>query len=532
MYKTLYEPFDRSVTAHPDRVALRFGRLSFTYADLSEQVRLLATQLRDFGVDRGDRMVICAGNRPETVVGFWAALAVGAVATVISHEQGTSKIRHVLHDSGAVVMLAPATLFQTIIEDGPVALKGAVVLDATAPLGPAPIATVPFPGRTDRAGEPWHSAATISEDLAALVYTSGTTGPAKGVMLSHGNMLAALASLNEYLGNRPDDVFLNVLPLAFDYGLYQMIMAFSVGATLVLERDMVLPLQTLKTIQQHGCTVVPGVPVFFDLIAQFSRLGRFDLSSVRYVTNTGAALLPQHIEAIQRLFPRAAVYSMYGVTECKRCTYLPPHLIDAKPASVGVAIPNTEILIVDEQDRPCPPHQVGQLVVRGATVMQGYWQRPDDTAERIRQHPVRGGRCLYTGDYGYLDDDGCFYFKGRMDDVIKVRGRKLIPTEIEEVLCDIEGVREAVVVCTERADGEHHIAAFVSADNGRVDADVLRTGCRRELESYQMPAQFEICQRLPRNENGKVDKEALRRLFPLPERTDGGDLVGNTRCSA
>ena len=200
---------------------------------------------------------------------------------------------------------------------------------------------------------------------------------------------------------------------------------------------------------------------------------------------------------------------MYGLTECKRCTYLPPHLIDVKPGSVGIAIPNTEILVVDEHDQPCPSFQVGQLVVRGGTVMQGYWKRPEETARKIRQHPVYGGRCLFTGDYGYLDAEGCFYFKGRMDEVIKVRGRKLIPREIEDVLRQLEGVREATVICSAVDEGDYHIAAFLESADTALDEAQLYAGCRRHLENYQVPHRFVILDRLPRNENGKIDKPLL-----------------------
>jgi acyl-coenzyme A synthetase/AMP-(fatty) acid ligase len=257
---------------------------------------------------------------------------------------------------------------------------------------------------------------------------------------------------------------------------------------------------------------VPGVPIMFELLDRAASLGRFDLSHVRYVTNTGAALLPRHIETIRRLFPGAAIFSMYGLTECKRCTYLPPHLIDSRPGSVGIAIPNTEIMVVDDEDRPCPPDVVGQLVVRGGTVMQGYWRCPEATAERIRRHPVTGGRCLYTGDYGSLDDEGFFTFKGRMDEVVKVRGRKLIPREVEDVLRRIPGVREAAVTCAARDDGDHDISAFVELETGAdLDEASLRDACRASLERFQVPTGYRVVDRLPRNENGKIDKPALVR---------------------
>jgi amino acid adenylation domain-containing protein len=512
MRKSLFEVLRVTAERRPEKTALIHKKRSWSYRDLMLEIYRLGAQLQCFGVRRGDRVVVCCGNQPETVVGFWGVLGAGASVSVISPEQDIAKIQFILQDSQATALVVAWDVYAEIAPRlaAMESLRGVVVVGGSVDQE-TPIPAVEFPGPVEP-GE-FVPAGTISEDLASLIYTSGSTGEPKGVMMTHANMLAALASLNEYLRNTEDDTFIVVLPLSFDYGLYQVIMAFSVGGTLVLEHDMVLPLQTMKAIAGYRCTAVPGVPVFFELLEQFSRFGPFDFSSVRCVTNTGAALLPRHIATIKRLFPQADIYSMYGLTECKRCTYLPPHLVDVKPGSVGIAIPNTEILVVDEHDRPCLPYQVGQLVVRGGTVMQGYWNRPEDTARKIRVHPTYGGRCLYTGDYGYLDDDGCFYFKGRMDEVIKVRGRKLIPREIEDVLRQLDGVREASVICSARDEGEYEIAAFVESAGCDLDEAQLYAGCRRHLENYQLPHRFVLLDRLPRNENGKIDKLVLARQY-------------------
>ncbi|MGH3159884.1 MAG: class I adenylate-forming enzyme family protein, partial [Streptosporangiaceae bacterium] len=305
MYKSLYEIFCAGVSSQPEKIALIEGQTQLTHTEVAGRVRRLAGQLQSNGLRPGDRVVICAGNRIETVVGFWAAQAAGGVPVVISHEQSLAKIWYIIADSAAVALIALAPIAAGICgENRPPSLSYVI---------PVTDEDTVFTGQLSPVD-------VISDDLAALIYTSGSTGGAKGVMLSHANMMTALASLNEYLANTPGDVFLCVLPLAFDYGLYQMIMAFSMGATLVLERDMSLPLQVIKDISRHRCTVIPGVPVFFELLDRFSRFSFPDVSSVRCLTNTGAALLPTHIAAIQRLFPGADIYSRYGVTECKRCT--------------------------------------------------------------------------------------------------------------------------------------------------------------------------------------------------------------------
>ena len=227
-------------------------------------------------------------------------------------------------------------------------------------------------------------------DLASLIYTSGSTGEPKGIMLTHRNMLAAATSITAYLENREDDVILDALPLSFDYGLYQVIMAFRMGATVVLERSFAYPAQVLDDLVHERVTGFPGVPTMFATLAGMKDIEAYDFSSVRYVTNTAAAIAPQHIDFIRRTFSRARFYSMYGLTECKRVSYLPPEDLDRKPDSVGVAIPNTELWVVDERGERVGPGVVGELVVRGATVMKGYWNKPEATAERLRPGPLPG----------------------------------------------------------------------------------------------------------------------------------------------
>ena len=256
-------------------------------------------------------------------------------------------------------------------------------------------------------------------------------------MLTHRNMLTAATSITTYLENVEDDVILGVLPLAFDYGLYQMIMAFRVGARLVLERSFAFPAAGARASMAEER--VTGLPRRADDLRHPRRDedARSSTTSpaIRYVTNTAAALPVKHIAVLQRALPDSArIYSMYGLTECKRCTYLPPEDLERKPTSVGIAIPNTELWIVDEDGQRLGPDEVGQLVIRGATVMKGYWEKPEATAKKLQPGPLPGEQVLYTGDFCRLDDEGYLYFVGRMDDIIKSRGEKVAPKEVESAL--------------------------------------------------------------------------------------------------
>jgi acyl-CoA synthetase (AMP-forming)/AMP-acid ligase II len=283
------------------------------------------------------------------------------------------------------------------------------------------------------------------------------------------------------------------------------------GARLVLERSFTFPSQVLSVMARERVTGFPGVPTIFATIAGMKSLAQYDLSSIRYVTNTAAALPVKHITILKELFPQARIYSMYGLTECKRCTYLPPKDIDRKPESVGIAIPNTELWIIDEDGNRVGPNTVGQLVIRGATVMKGYWEKPESTAKKLKPGPLPGEMVLWTGDYCRLDDEGYLYFVGRMDDVIKSRGEKVAPKEVENALMNVTGVREAAVIGVPDELLGHAVKAFVVLDPGveMTEKDLIKE-CQKRLESFMVPKTIELVAELPKTTTGKIKKTDLR----------------------
>src|SRR4029450_3933657 len=201
---------------------------------------------------------------------------------------------------------------------------------------------------------------------------------------THLNMVAAATSITTYLENRPDDIILNVLPMSFDYGLYQVLMAFKIGGTVVLEKSFAYPHAVLQRLAAEKATGFPIVPTISAILLQLD-LSVYDLPSLRYITNTAAALPTEHIRKLRQAFPQARLYSMFGLPECKRVSYLPPDQLDIRPTSVGKAMPNVEVYIVDEQNQRLPAGEVGELVVRGPNVMRGYWKRPEETDRALRR---------------------------------------------------------------------------------------------------------------------------------------------------
>lgn len=501
----------------PDKTALVCRGERLSYAEIDARSNALAHALRRRGVERGDRVIIFDDNSIEAVIAFWAVLKANAVVSIVHPQTRVDRLTYLLNDCRAAALITSASLTHTFAE----AARRSPLLKVTLIAGSVePPALEGIHGSwiswdDALAAEPSDRPprrGAIDLDLAAIIYTSGSTGDPKGVMLTHRNMITAAVSISTYLENVEEDVILNVLPLSFDYGLYQMIMAFRVGARLILERGFTYPARILERVAEEKVTGFPGVPTIFAILSDFSSIHEFDLSSIRYVSNTAAALPVKHIQKLQEIFPRTRIYSMYGLTECKRCSYLPPEDLARKPESVGIAIPNTELWIVDENDdtKKLGPNQVGQLVIRGATVMRGYWEKPEATAKRLRPGLLPGEQVLYTGDLCRLDEEGYLYFVARMDDILKVRGEKVAPKEVENALVSVPGVREAAVVGIPDPILGQAIKAFVvlEKDASLTEKDILRE-CQALLEGYKVPKQIVFRKELPKTSTGKIKKADL-----------------------
>jgi long-chain acyl-CoA synthetase len=531
----VHEWLTRSAQRHPAKIALVCDGRRWSYGELEAASTRLAHHLVRLGVRRQDRVVICLDNSAEAVIAMYGVLKAGGVFALVTSLLKPPKLAYVLNNSGARVLIAQTE-------------KSLVVRDAMERLslpcdivwvGPTEAMPEDAAGRSlswddmmaESAGEatsglppPPTLPRCIDADLAYLIYTSGSTGQPKGVMGTHRSVISAARSIIQYVGNTPDDIILVVLPLSFDYGLYQVLMSVMFGGTVVLEKSFVFLHPLLERIAQEKVTGFPIVPTILAMLLKMKDLQHYDLSTLRYMTNTGAALPVEHIRRLREIVPHVRLFSMFGLTECKRICYLPPEEIDQRPGSVGKAMPNCEVFVVDEAGREVAPGEVGELVVRGSNVMSGYWNDPAATQRVYQRREATGETVLRSGDYFRRDEEGFLYFLGRKDDMIKCRGERVSAKEVENGLCEFKGVLEAAVIGVPDDILGQAVKAFVVTDAGAgiTQRDLIKY-CVENMEIFMVPKYVEFVDDLPKTPNGKVDKVGLKAGCSSVETAGGPD---------
>lgn len=477
---------EHAATHAPDRAAVVTARGVLTYRELSSVIAGCAARLRDAGVRRGDRVLISLAA-PEAAVGWlFAALRVGAAFVMAAPEAPAEALRHVADDAEARL----------------------AVLDPLDPRGAGLSAWTPVVAGDDyRPGPPARSApaAGLATDTACLIYTSGTTGRPRGIVCPHRSMVFAVEAISRVLSLGPSDVVGSILPLTFDYGLYQVLLAFRATATVVLG-GLDDAVRMGAFIVRHGVTVLPVVPSLADRLARLLSRRPERTGSVRLVTSTGERLAEPVADRLRRVCPNAVVLPMYGLTECKRVAIATPADVAAAPRSVGRPLPGTEVMIVNPVGGgPLPPGTTGEIVVRGPHVMSGYHRAPGPTAARFRPYGEGGEPALFTGDLGHLDDAGRLYVAGRADDQFKVAGTRVSRGEVEHAALAVPGVQGAAVVSP--ADDEPYTLVVT----GDVTAADVRERLRAMLEPAKVPDRVVLVGELPTTPHGKRDLAAVRR---------------------
>ncbi|MEC2074254.1 class I adenylate-forming enzyme family protein [Alkalihalophilus marmarensis] len=486
---------------YPGSIAINTKETSKTYLELWRDTNSFAYSYLRNGLKLNDRVCIFTNNSYEAVIAALGTMRAGGVFVFISPNTPLNKLEEILEDCDSSVL----------ISNIPVAIKKEILFKISLNHSKKE------PGWSDFEewiNEKWEGALSSSEvnHIGTIIYTSGSTGHPKGIISTNENILFSTIAINKYLNHTSNDKILSYLPLSFDYGLYQVFLTLSAGATLYLRDSKLFVTEISNLISSESITGLPGLRSLFGYFSheKFKREKKF--SSVRYITNTGDALPYKMINDLMETFPNSEIYSMYGLTECKRVSYLPPTKIREKPESVGIPLEGTSIYLLNDDGRECIPFEQGELYVSGPNVCEGYWNNKSETQKTFIHR--NGDKVLKTGDICYLDNDGYLYFVNRKDSMFKSKGYRIEPKEIENfILKEFHELIEAVVVgIPDRLEGKKICLLGISKNSNEVLEYKIKDHCK-SMEPWKVPSKILIRESLPLTNTGKLDRKAIVNLF-------------------
>jgi len=527
-FMKIHDLLINTAQAFPDRIAVSHEDRRITFAGLNSASDRLAEYLRPLAIKPGDRAGILFENGIEYVVLFFAALKAGLVAVPLDTSLGADSLGKILTDCDARLLFAQTKFRRKL----PELLKEnktirTIISDKHLGTGRDDLPAIPLEsiiGDPSRYSEPHQpgeelppvqsspldmsdaSASDTPHELAAVFYTSGSTGAGKGVMLSHRNLVSNTVGTMQYLKLTPNDSVLVILPFYYIYGNSLLLTHVACGGRLVIDNRFLYPEVVLDTMEQEKTTGFSGVPSNFLILLGNSTFAARKLEHLRYFTQAGGAMAPETIRRLISVFGHKEIFIMYGQTEAApRVTWLPPERLNEKVGSIGIAVPGVTIEVLDDNDHPVPVGETGEIVVSGPNVMMGYWNQPADNAEVLRN-----GK-LHTGDLAKQDADGYFWVVGRKKEIIKSGGNRVSAKEIEECLLANELILEACVVgVPDNILGEAIRAVIVLKSGRESNAKEIQAYCKKHLADFKVPKQIVFVSELPKYQSGKVNKPLLK----------------------
>ena len=499
------------------KVALDDNKRQLTYQQLDLEISQFADCLIGLNLSKGTRIGIYLPKQVEAVISMFAASRAGLVFVPINPILKPQQVAYIAQNCNIQLIITScqrANLLQPTISQCP-DLKHLILVDEKNYQGTLPYHHWHSLIESQAHNNSFQTRTSINYDLAAILYTSGSTGQPKGVCLSHQNLIAGAQSVSHYLNNNAQDKILAVLPLSFDYGLSQVTTSLMTGATLIL-MEYLLPRDVIRQVEKHQITGLAAVPPLWVQLAQLD-WPESCKTTLRYITNSGGAMPKATLDLLQAQLPTTEPFLMYGLTEAFRSTYLDPSHISSRPDSIGKAIPNAEILVVREDGTLCDDNEPGELVHRGVHVSLGYWDAAEKTATRFR--PLNNNshylpeNVVWSGDTVRRDEEGFLYFIGRKDDMIKCSGYRISPSELEDILYQLDSVAEVAAIGITDAQLGQAIMLIIKAKTDSLDETMVKKYCQQQLPNYMQPKYIEFVAQLPRNPNGKIDRKTLTQHY-------------------
>ncbi|MFA5014782.1 MAG: class I adenylate-forming enzyme family protein [Actinomycetota bacterium] len=480
-----------SACKYPDNTCVVHDSNRFTYFEIDRLSDILANTLIENGLRKGERVVILLENSAEYIISFFAILKTCGVAVPLNTQLVSRELSYLLNDCSPKLIITNSQHQSTLKSlTNPKSILLIDKLNLNKKSIPETYNLEPISGN--------------DTDLAMIIYTSGTTGNPKGVMLSHQNLCANADSIIEYLQPSASDKIMVVLPFYYSYGTSLLTTHIKVGGTLVIDNRFLYPNVVLDTMKKEQVTGFAGVPSNYIILLRKSALRKYKLNNLRYVTQAGGAMSPAMIQEFIKTIPHIKFYVMYGQTEATaRLAYLATEFLENKLGSIGKAIPGVELDILNEQNQRVKTGETGEIVARGANIMLGYWNSPEETAGVLTKEGLR------TGDLAYKDEDGFIYLVARKKEMIKSGANRISPLEIEEVACQMPGVLEcAAVGIPDEILGET-IGLYVVKSSINLSKNDLLLFCKQNLAAFKMPKVVEFVESLPKTSTGKIKRLAL-----------------------
>lgn len=494
------------------RVLIADSKSSLSVGEFVTAVLEWAHTLRSqSGVQKGDRVAIYVPRGCDEAVLLFACWVSGFIAVPINARLRNAQVDHIVRDSGAQMIVTTADfLAQFEKRQSSDGLRALVVDFAQLPR----IETDEFPlnGKLPR-GDIGTSSSLSADDPAALLYTSGSTGSPKGIILTHRNLVEGAEVVSEFLGIVKSDVIASVLPFSFDYGLNQLLCAVSADSTLMII-DYVLPGDLIRLLQDRLVTVLALVPHLWNQLCDQTLRRNLQLPSLRIMTSSGGHMHEKTVQAMSEVGPNAAIFLMYGLTEAFRSCFLDPALALSKPGSVGKAVPGVEVVVLRPDGSECNVEEVGEVVHRGAFITRGYWRAPEATRVRFRirssfvdQIPISQLE-VWSGDFGYKDRDGDLFIVGRADGIVKRSGFRINLSEVEAELLGEDTIRECAVVSLVDENLVTRLVAFISTTSDYDERNLL-SALRERAPSHLIPDKIIALDHFPTTPSGKIDRKNL-----------------------